>query len=280
MFAICVPPYAHYCVTVTKTCQGLFLCYSIPTLNRRNPLGAIADRLEAIEKVLRKCADSISASEEREEQRQNKPTEIRGEVWLPRDIEERRGTEQESQQATQRWIARGTWAATIAAIIYAGIAAYQVHWMRIATTATQQQLADARAAQIARLTIEFPPPTITEQPNKDIYAKGTIVIKNIGGTPALEPVVKVDFGSGTEPPQWGNYKINIVSNPKNFPIATTAPVELPYDKLVGNDTEMRADRQYASFLVQVAYRDVYGTPYSFSACYLYAPQFQRFYRGC
>jgi hypothetical protein len=246
----------------------------------RSDLAAIRTWISQIHEAIKEHIESEHAAEDRNRDKETARQTINAVVSYDDQAKAAKSTDSNKQYGVQNSIRWAAWMAFAAATIYAAIAAYQVHWMRIATTATQQQLTDARAAQNARLTIELPRPTITEQPNKHIYAKGTIVIKNIGGTPALEPVVDVEFGSGTEPPQWGNYKISIVPNPRNLPISTTAPVELPYDKLVGNDTEMRADRQYASFLIQVAYRDVYGATYSFSACYLYAPQFRRFYHAC
>lgn len=100
---------------------------SVVDLLRRS-LTSIGQRLEAIEKVASDYADTISARDEAA--REKEQVNAKARTHFLHDTEKKRGEEHEAQQTIQKWIAYGTWAAVVAACIYAGIAYHQLRQTR------------------------------------------------------------------------------------------------------------------------------------------------------
>lgn len=107
-------------------------------------LATIADRLKAIHKVLDDLCRSVGARDEREREESKKETKVSAEIRFPELVERDRASQQKKQHRTQKIIAAGTWAAFVAASIYAGLAARQLIQMRKATTAATQANIDAQ----------------------------------------------------------------------------------------------------------------------------------------
>jgi hypothetical protein len=144
----------------------------------------------------------------------------------------------------------------------------------------QQNNADSRAIQAAKLTIEMPPPTITERDGY-MYAEGVIRATNVGGTAAIDPVVDAHFGSGTQFPTWpGRTEAIPKPDPTRQPISPNKPLELSYNILLGQKVALFNRTQYASWLIGVGYRDVFGGVYGFTSCYTFRPNNGTYYYSC
>ena len=115
----------------------------------RRDLAALKQKLEAIEKTLGEFRDVARSTLER--QQEISKEEIRVLVRSPEATERQRATDHRKNLFAQRAIAAGTWAAFLAASVYAGIAAHQLSEMKKSTTAAtaavlaaQQANSDAR----------------------------------------------------------------------------------------------------------------------------------------
>lgn len=165
-------------------------------MSRHNALATIAERLDAIIEMLRNCMDAISSAEKRDAEKKDGPTEIRGEIWLPENIEKDRANEQHRQHTTQRWIAKGTWAATIAAIVYAGIAAYQTHLLHAANEQAKIQWEAEHRPWVGNGEIGFGHGELVFLPGNpvDHRTQADVVIdlpiKNVGTEPAFHVAIQ------------------------------------------------------------------------------------------
>jgi hypothetical protein len=99
-------------------------------------LSALCEQLKSIQKSLDNLASAIRATTERNSDRTDREIKVRAEVRLTEAEERQRRAEQEKQTSIQCWIARGTWAAFIAAVIYAGISCAQWNELRTQTAAS------------------------------------------------------------------------------------------------------------------------------------------------
>jgi hypothetical protein len=186
-----------------------------------------------------------------------------------------------------KWLSR---AGIIAGIAYAIITWFMycanrdsANAARDAANAAKEQNTQSRAIQAAKLTVEMPAPEITESTQNGItylYAKGSLVIKNVAPTPAVDTAIKSSSGGGIKLPEWGSYPAILKPDPKGAPIVITNPVEMPYNQLIGQKNQIVSRQWYASMLVEVAYKDVFGQPYSHTFCFLYEPRFKAFYHSC
>jgi len=104
-------------------------------------LGTIAERLESIRKVLDNLVSTIDAAQHREtEAGQRDNIAIAEQTRLANTTERKRSAEQKKNLCVQWVIGSGTWAAVIAACIYAGIAANQLTVMQNSADAARRQL--------------------------------------------------------------------------------------------------------------------------------------------
>jgi hypothetical protein len=160
----------------------------------------------------------------------------------------------------------------------AGVGLFGLFYLHGQLNVMQQQLSDARATQIARLTVEMPNPTVTTEKDGAMMADGYIVVKNAGNTPALEPHVKYGTGSSIKFPR-GKENIDIASVPGNSPLSASLPIQIRYIDFVGYDETKRPDQKRFFFYdIQVAYKDVFGTSYAFSERFVFEPNHGVFYR--
>src|SRR6185437_12428574 len=90
----------------------------------RRSLTTIGQRLEAIEKVASDYVDAANAANKAEREKKHTATKV--EVRLEEETEKKRSTEQKRAQGTQNFIAGVAAVTALAAIVYAGIATWQV----------------------------------------------------------------------------------------------------------------------------------------------------------
>jgi hypothetical protein len=169
----------------------------------------------------------------------------------------------------------------LATVAIVALTVFYVGYSKKQWQTMQQQLSDSRAVQAARLIVDIPEaPIIVEQQNGEyLRAKGKIVIKNVGGTAALDPSYEKTSAGGIYVPKGcGHEEFKATPDPRNSPIAVSTPVELPFDLFLGKKTDLLANKWFGLMVIKVAYRDVYGTSYSFDACFVYDSGSRGFYR--
>jgi hypothetical protein len=160
-------------------------------------LATISERLEAIQKVLADLAGSVSTTAEGDAETRQRNTEtISEQVRLTNAAERKRSTEYKKNLCVQWVIGLGTWAAVMAASVYAGIAANQLTQMRRATHAaeTAANIADQsmRVDQRAWMTVSVPTKSaLVGSDTKPIPASIPITFDNIGKTPAVNIEMKI-----------------------------------------------------------------------------------------
>jgi hypothetical protein len=88
-------------------------------------LRILVERLQSLPKVLQDLTAAISAAAKANGKKDNFNNKIFAEIRFPEDIERQRRTEQKTQTTVQKTIAAGTWAAFLAASIYARISYLQ-----------------------------------------------------------------------------------------------------------------------------------------------------------
>jgi hypothetical protein len=99
-----------------------------------------------VQHVLEQFGDSSQAGN-KTERRSNEPVQVRAVVAFDDKARQDTKAEAERQYRAQNSIKNATWCAFLAAIVYAGIAAYQASEMRKATKAAQES-ADAATKQL------------------------------------------------------------------------------------------------------------------------------------
>jgi hypothetical protein len=186
----------------------------ISTMNTPDDLAslvaAVREGLERIQELLGDLARTVGANERRQAEQSGHIAKVAAEIRFPEAIERERTAEQKKQHRTQKLIAAGTWAAFIAATIYAGIASKQLGEMRKATTAAKDS-ADAakKSADTASQTllnsqtsfeIDQRPYMVTDVPEfagngltPDKAIEANITLRNIGRSPARKYIANVNL---------------------------------------------------------------------------------------
>jgi hypothetical protein len=171
-------------------------------------VSTLREGLDKIQQILSDLTSAIGATEKRQSEQSQHDTKVSAEIRFPEAIERERSAEQQKQHRTQKAIAVGTWAAFLAASVYASIAAWQLSEMRIATIAARESADAAKsAADTARSTlsntqtafeIDQRPYIVSEIPQfagnglaQDKPIEANITFRNIGRTPARRYVGNV-----------------------------------------------------------------------------------------
>src|ERR1700722_15575704 len=102
-------------------------------MNFRASFRKIIVWLESIPNEFNNLTSAIRAATERKSDQDDREIRVRAEVRFTEPAERERRAEQEKQTSIQCWIARGTWAAFIAASIYAAISLLQWREMQTQT---------------------------------------------------------------------------------------------------------------------------------------------------
>lgn len=113
----------------------------------RLELRAIRSAIEELRKAIEEHASTIHATEERERYEHSARKTVNAVVAFDDKTVRDTQAENERQYRTQRSIKHAAWSAFAAAVIYAGIAAYQAKEMRRATIAAQRS-ADAAYTEL------------------------------------------------------------------------------------------------------------------------------------
>jgi hypothetical protein len=176
----------------------------------RNELASIVDRLSSIQQIFEHLVGAEEKERKRQQEREKIPLEITGTFRLPEAIETKRSTDQKRYHTTQKVIAVATWAAFLAATIYAGIAAKQLKQMRVATEAAQKSADAAKSAADTANTalvnsqksfeIDQRPNMVADTPvfsgnglSPDKAIQANITFKNIGRTPGRKYAMNVNL---------------------------------------------------------------------------------------
>lgn len=107
----------------------------------RRALDEIVNRLEALQQLANDYRDSLSDRERRERETAQRNAEaIAEQTRLAHAIERKRSAEHKQNLRAQRIIGFGTWAAVVAACIYAGVAADQLSETRKQVSIVRNQL--------------------------------------------------------------------------------------------------------------------------------------------
>ncbi len=176
-------------------CIQEFLGYSIATMNLRDGITALVEKIEAIKQVADNYVSVITATRKREEQQRQCETEAETKkLRLAHAIERQRRAEQKQNLCIQWVIGMGTWVAVIAACVYAAIAATQVKDAR--TQFRKDQRPWIRVNLNPNLVIpvngEFVVPldvvNTGKTPARDISGDVWIEILASSAAPELEPV--------------------------------------------------------------------------------------------
>jgi hypothetical protein len=163
--------------------------------------------------------------------------------------------------------------------IYVLIAALSLAAIKKSVDATRQQMADIRAVQAAQLNVEILQMTVTEE-GEYVYANNILFkVTNVGQTAAMDVNFVAQEGGGIQLPTWGDG-----TNPLIAPYSKAPPIpagqsrEYRFGKiLLAKKEDLAKHKWYASWYVEVAYRDVFGRAYDFQMCFLYDPRDQRYY---
>ena len=164
-------------------------------------------------------------------------------------------------------------------IAIVGLTCFYVGYSKKQWETMQQQLHDAEAVSGAILSVEMPTPQITESQG-GIFANGKIVVRDVGGTTAIHTSIKYWLGGGVQRPGWPMQKPIVIPNPEGPPIPVSTPVEIPYSQFIGEKDDLFSEKMYSSFLIEVAYDDLFKTSHTLSVCFLYVPQAAGFYPVC
>jgi hypothetical protein len=95
-------------------------------------LRGIGQQLISLQEQISAIRDATEATSKQEDSQHEPPdeplkVEVRSELYIPESIQRDQSTQNKYQNWIQGAVAMGTWCAFIAAAIYAGIAAYQLH---------------------------------------------------------------------------------------------------------------------------------------------------------
>lgn len=94
----------------------------------------VSASLLGVQKQISSIRDQQEATNQ---QQQQQPPVLRAELQIPESVERHKQTYQKKQYRLQKWLTVGTWLAFIAAGVYAGVAAFQLHQMKLAVHETE-----------------------------------------------------------------------------------------------------------------------------------------------
>ena len=262
-------PYEPYCITIIRAWQEVFLCYSIAIVKINTILSAIGERLEEIRRTLKEYTEAINANQKAHDERQKHPQVMPVLV----SFDEGANAAQNAQNSTQQTIARWTKRAVFAAIIYAGIAAWQGCEIHRATSTTQQQIRDSEDAQSAQLVIEDFKPKLTEgKPGQGLLVDGEITVTNGGATVAREiyPNVGSGWSARALPDMWKNLaRLKPIPNPAGPSILPNHSVSYSIHDQLGDWEEVKAGHMYTGYTAAISYVDIFNRPHIQTDCFMY-----------
>jgi len=193
-------PYADFCITVIRVCQGLFLCYSIATMSvikLRIELRTLRHAIEELRSAMHHHSETVHATQERKEQAREIVQPVPVIVSYGDQTIKDTDAQNYGQNRTQKSIRNRTAAAVIAASLYAGIAALQWCEMRKATKAAQGQLALMRDADRPWIDIDISITSPLIYNGKVVQEMFTFIPTNIGRSPAenisINPILRPAF---------------------------------------------------------------------------------------
>jgi hypothetical protein len=148
-------------------------------------LRILIDQLQSIPKLLQELTNAIGAATERWTYSNSKSLE---ELRLAREAEQKRETEQDKHYRIQRCIARGTWAAFIAAVFYAGISYEQWQAMK------EQNENSARAWLGYQQEKDSDLPIVIDklEASQELHLEAHYTVENFGNGPAVKVITSFD----------------------------------------------------------------------------------------
>jgi hypothetical protein len=163
----------------------------------------LRDEVIALRKSIDAIRDEYKSQHENKNQQTPQPVVVQAELQIPEATERDHGTRDDRAHRQQVWLTVGTWLAFIAAAIYAGIAARQLHQMRRTNELAAQ--ANEQTLKIANRQFEFGKEQLNFMQAADVRVSGgvgvfaipgdnvTIDVVNFGHEPATKITITLEI---------------------------------------------------------------------------------------
>lgn len=233
--------------------------------------------------TVRDVKQAIHTENKTIEAMKNAPPEIRAEVRFDEQTAREIKGDQNQNYRVQNSIRRAAWFAFFAAVIYAGIAAYQAYLMRQATEAAQSAANTASAALNASVTqfrqqvrpyIIVETTRLNRAPTEGVILGIESVIRNTGTTPALNLRLNHNFAfQKTLPCQYAPGTISEENPAITVGAGLTRAVRTFGERgLLKSEAEaLRGKTIFVCYSAVFEYDDIFGDSHRTEACSYYQP---------